>query len=135
LYFITTQRDTEEAQATTNLPQRLRTHIADHLAKRAKAIEQASTDRHVELLQHETEILHLVRSVADQHEAVVCRIADEIKNHALLSTSIEALEKSLLPLQCKEKFPCATQSMVCCFYKVKCYMTSLGTDSWVIPLV
>jgi signal transduction histidine kinase len=77
---MTTQRETDETKATTDLSQSLRTRIADHLEKRAKAIEEASTDRHVELLKHETEILHLVRSVADQHEAVVCRIAQEIRN-------------------------------------------------------
>jgi signal transduction histidine kinase len=77
---MTTQRETDETKATTDLSQSLRTQIADHLEKRAKTIEHASTERHVELLQNETEILHLVRSVADQHEAVVCRIAKEIKN-------------------------------------------------------
>ena len=77
---MTSERDKEETAAARDLSQHLRTRIADHLEKRAEFLEQASTDRHIELIKHEEEELTIVRSVADQHEAIVRRIAQEIKN-------------------------------------------------------
>lgn len=74
------QREKEETAAAKDLSQQLRTRVADHLQKHAELIEHASTERHVELLKDDEVGLRIVRSVADQHQAIVSRIAEEIKN-------------------------------------------------------
>ena len=74
------ERDKEETAAARDVSQDLRTRVADHLQKRAEFLEQASTNRHVELIKNDEEELTIVRSVADQHQAIVERIAQEIKN-------------------------------------------------------
>jgi len=77
---MSSQRDKEETKAARDLSEDLRTRIAEHLEKQAELIEKASTDRHVELIKDDAEELTIVRSVADQHQAIVRRIAQEIKN-------------------------------------------------------
>lgn len=77
---MSSKRDQEETAAARNLSLELRTQVADHLEKHAMLIEQASTIRHSELVKDEEEELNIVESVADQHQAIVRRIAEEIKN-------------------------------------------------------
>ncbi len=77
---MSTQRDEEETAAARDLSQDLRARVAVHLEKRAEFLEQASTKRHVELIKDDEEELTIVRAVADQHQAIVRRIAQEIKD-------------------------------------------------------
>jgi len=76
---MSTERDKGETAAAKEVAQELRTRVADYLEKRAKLIEYGSTERHAELVMDDEEELKIIRSVADQHEAVVRRIAKEIK--------------------------------------------------------
>ncbi len=80
LSYMASQRDKEETAAAKDLPLDFRTRVADYLEKCAEYIERASTERHVELVKNDEEQLTIVRSVADQHQAIVRRIAEEIKN-------------------------------------------------------
>lgn len=77
---MNSDRDKEETAAVRELPQDLRTRVGEHLEKRAEYLEQASTDRHADLVKDDVEELTIIRSVADQHQAIVERIAQEIKN-------------------------------------------------------
>jgi len=76
---MSSQRDKGETRAAKELPQDFRMRVADHLEKRAEHIEQASTERHVELVKDDEQELTIIRSVADQHQEIVRRIAQEIK--------------------------------------------------------
>jgi len=73
------ERDKEETAAAKDMPQLLRERIGNHLEKRVEFLEHASTERHVELLQNDVEDFTIIRSVSDQHQAIVLRIAQEIK--------------------------------------------------------
>lgn len=75
-----TLRDYIETATVKELPQELRTRIGDHLDARAKYLEDSSTERHIELIHYDEETLTKVRSVADQHQAIVRRIAEEVRN-------------------------------------------------------
>ncbi len=75
-----TQREKDDTKTTKELPEEFRIRLADYLESRAVSIEQASTERHIELLGDVEEELTIVRSVADQHQAVVRRISEELKN-------------------------------------------------------
>ncbi len=77
---MSSERDKEETQAARELPLDLRIRVGDYLDKRAVFLEQASTERHAELVKDDEEQLTIVRSVADQHQAIVRRIAQEIKD-------------------------------------------------------
>lgn len=77
---MSTQRDKAETAAAKDLSEELRTRVGEHLEARAEILEQASTERHVELIQYDEEDLAIVRSIADQHQAIVRRIALEIKS-------------------------------------------------------
>ena len=76
---MSSQREKDDTQTTKELPQELRTRVADHLEAHAEFIEHASTERHIELIKDVEEELTVIRSVADQHQAIVRRIATEIK--------------------------------------------------------
>lgn len=73
------QREKKDTRATAELPEEFRIRLADYLDDRAVNIEQASTERHIELIKDTEEELTIVRSVADQHQAIVRRIAEELK--------------------------------------------------------
>lgn len=75
-----TQREKDDTKTTKELPEEFRIRLADYLENRAVSIEQASTERHIELIEDVEDELTIVRSVADQHQAVVKRIAEELKN-------------------------------------------------------
>lgn len=77
---MSSQREKNDTETTKELPQDFRTRVADHLEARAEYIEHASTERHIELIRDDEEELTIVRSVADQHQAIVRRIASEIKS-------------------------------------------------------
>lgn len=74
------QREKEDTKATKELPKEFRIRIADYLENHAVSIEEASTNRHIELIEDVEEELTIIRSVADQHQAIVRRIAEELKN-------------------------------------------------------
>lgn len=75
-----TQREKDDTKTTKELPEEFRIRLAEYLENRAEGIEQASTERHIELIEDAEDELTIVRSVADQHQAIVRRIAEELKN-------------------------------------------------------
>ncbi len=75
---MSSKRDRAETAAARDVSQDLRSRIARHLEMKAEQLEKASTDRHVELIKDDANELTIVRSVADQHQAIVRRIAKEI---------------------------------------------------------
>jgi len=77
---MSTQREKDDTKATTELPEALRDRLAAHLEAHAVSIEHASTRRHIELIEDDEEGLTVVRSIADQHQAIVKRIAEELKD-------------------------------------------------------
>ncbi len=77
---MSSQREKDDTQSTKELPEEFRIRLAHHLENRAQIIEEASTARHIELIKDDAEELTIVRSVAEQHQAVVRRIAQELKN-------------------------------------------------------
>ena len=77
---MSTQRDKAETAAAKELSEELRTRVGEHLEGRAEILEQVSTERHIELIKYDEEDLTIVRSIADQHQVIVRRIAQEIKN-------------------------------------------------------
>lgn len=76
---MTTQREKDDTKTTKELSEAFRIRLADYLDSCAVSIEVASTERHVELIKDD-EVLTVIRSVASQHQAVVKRIAQELKN-------------------------------------------------------
>ena len=77
---MSTQRDKAETAAAKELSEELRTRVGEHLEGRAEILEQVSTERHIELIKYDEEDLTIVHSIADQHQVIVRRIAQEIKN-------------------------------------------------------
>lgn len=77
---MSNQREKDDTKTTKELPEEFRIRLAGHLENRAASIEQASTERHIELIKDDEEELTIIRSVSDQHQAVVRRIAEELKN-------------------------------------------------------
>ncbi len=75
-----TQREKDDTKTTKELLEAFRLRLALYLEDHAVPIEQASTKRHVELIEGVSENLTFIRSVSDQHQAVVRRIAEELKN-------------------------------------------------------
>lgn len=77
---MTTQREKDDTKTTKELPEAFRIRLANYLDERAVPIEEASTNRHIELIKDDEEELTVIRSVAQEHQSVVKRIAQELKN-------------------------------------------------------
>lgn len=77
---MSTQREKNDTKTTRELPEEFRIRLANHLENRATSIEESSTNRHIELIEDVEDELTIVRSVAEQHQAIVKRIALELKN-------------------------------------------------------